>query len=82
MKHIEYQPHGVCSKKIIFEITKDNKIVNLQFIGGCQGNLSALAKVLNGYDIDEVIRLLEGNKCGIKNTSCTDQLTKALKNNK
>lgn len=67
----------VCSKKISFDI-KDNKIYNLEFVGGCPGNLLAISKLLEGKDIDETIKILKGNQCGIRGTSCADQLAIAL----
>ena len=67
----------VCSRNISFEI-KDNKIYNLKFIGGCPGNLLAISKLLEEKDIDETIELLKGNQCGMRGTSCADQLAIAL----
>ena len=75
----EYMTSGVCSKKIDFELDENNKIHNVSFTGGCNGNLKAISKLVEGMDKDEVIRLLEGNTCGFRNTSCADQFTKALK---
>ena len=75
----EYMTSGVCSKKIDFELDDNNKIHNVSFTGGCNGNLKAISKLVEGMDKDEVIRLLEGNTCGFRNTSCADQFTKALK---
>ena len=74
----EYKTQGVCSKSILFEV-EDNKIKNLHYIGGCNGNLKGIGALVEGMDIDEVIIRLEGTICGTKNTSCPDQLTKALK---
>lgn len=76
MKH-EYYPKGVCSRKIDFEIN-DGKINNLVFTGGCNGNLKAISKLVEGRDANEVIELLKGNTCGFKDTSCADQLSLAL----
>ena len=67
----------VCSRNISFEI-KDNKIYNLKCVGGCPGNLNAISKLLEGKDMDETIELLKGNQCGIRGTSCADQLAIAL----
>lgn len=77
-KRIEYIPKGVCSRKIIAEIDKDNKITNIEFIGGCSGNTKGVSKLCIGRDIDEVITLLKGTPCGMRNTSCPDQLSIAL----
>ena len=76
--HYTYKTKGVCSQKIDFDI-EDNKVYNLVFLGGCNGNLKGIAKLVEGMDKDEVISRLEGNTCGFKKTSCPDQLAKALK---
>lgn len=75
----EYQPKGVCSKKIEFEVDENNKIHNVLFTAGCNGNLKAISKLVEGKDKDEIIKILEGNTCGFRNTSCADQFAKALK---
>ena len=74
---IKYMTTGVCAKMITVAI-KDNKIVDIDFLGGCDGNLRAISILINGMEIDEVIQKLEGVHCGGKPTSCTDQLAKAL----
>ena len=74
----EYKTQGTCSQRIIFEI-EDNKIRNLYFIGGCNGNLQGIGKLVEGMDIDEVIARVEGISCGGRPTSCPDQLAQALK---
>jgi uncharacterized protein (TIGR03905 family) len=63
---------------ISFEI-EDNKLSNVQFFGGCNGNLKGIGSLVEGMDIDDVIARLEGIKCGMKQTSCPDQLAAALK---
>ena len=73
-----YTTKGTCSREILFEI-EDNKIVNVEFIGGCNGNLKGISSLVKGMDIDEVISRLEGTTCGMKSTSCPDQLACALK---
>ena len=74
----EYKTNGVCAGKIVFEI--DNDIVHdVRFIGGCSGNTQGVAKLADGMKVDEVITRLEGIRCGMKATSCPDQLAKALK---
>lgn len=73
-----YKTSGVCSKKIDFEIT-DGKLYNVSFTGGCHGNLQGIGRLVEGMEVDEVISKLEGIRCGFKNTSCPDQLAKALK---
>ena len=77
MQH-RYTTKGTCSREILFEI-EDNKIVNVEFIGGCNGNLKGISSLVKGMDIDEVISRLEGTTCGMKSTSCPDQLACALK---
>ena len=75
---MKYIPSNkVCSKEISFDI-KDNKIYNLKFVGGCPGNLLAISKLLEGQDVDKTIELLKGNQCGLRGTSCADQLSIAL----
>ena len=78
MKKLDYTPTGVCSKNIHIEVDDNNKISKIEFTGGCPGNTQAVGKLCVGRDIDEIIELLKGTPCGIKNTSCPDQLTKAL----
>lgn len=76
----EYKTSGTCSTKINFDI-EDNKVKNVSFTGGCNGNLQGLSKLVEGMDVNEVIKRLEGIKCGSKQTSCPDQFAKALKQN-
>ena len=73
----EYTPKGVCSRLITLEV-EDNIIKSVEFKGGCNGNLQGLSKLAVGRNKDEVIELLKGTKCGFKNTSCPDQLARAL----
>ena len=73
-----YKTKGTCSQMINFEV-EDNKVKNVQFFGGCNGNLKGIAALVEGMDIDEVITRVEGVKCGMKSTSCPDQLAQALK---
>lgn len=72
-----YMTRGTCSRQILFDVTEDNKVKNVKFIGGCSGNLQAMARLVDGKDIDEVISTLKGIKCR-SNTSCGDQLAIAL----
>ena len=74
----EYKTKGTCSRAILFDI-EDNKVKNVQFIGGCNGNLKGIGSLVEGMDVDEVIARVEGISCGMKSTSCPDQLAKALK---
>ena len=73
----EYTTKGTCSRQILFEI-EDNKVKNVQYIGGCNGNLQGIAALVEGMDVDEVIAKLKGISCGGKPTSCPDQLATAL----
>ncbi len=75
--HKTYKTSGTCSVEINFDI-EDNKIHNLEFTGGCNGNLKGIAALVEGQDKDEVIKKLKGIKCGYRNTSCPDQLANAL----
>jgi uncharacterized protein (TIGR03905 family) len=75
-----FKTSGVCSREINFEIDEATQTIkNVQFIGGCAGNATGLSKLVDGMKVDEVIKRLEGVKCGFKSTSCPDQLAKALK---
>lgn len=74
----EYKTRGTCSQKIFFDI-EDGKVQNVQFLGGCNGNLKGIGSLVEGMDAKDVISRLEGTRCGMKSTSCPDQLAKALK---
>ena len=74
----EYKTKGTCSQKIFFEI-EDNKVKNVEYLGGCNGNLQGIGRLVEGMDVNEVINRLEGIHCGMKPTSCPDQLATALK---
>lgn len=78
MASFSFIPQGVCSQEIQFELTEQGKLHHVRFIGGCPGNLAAIAKLVEGADATEVARLLKGNDCGGKGTSCADQLARAL----
>ena len=73
-----YRPRGVCSQLINFDVN-DGIISNVEFFGGCNGNLKAIGKLVEGKPADEIADLLEGNTCGNRPTSCADQLSKALR---
>ena len=74
----KYKTHGTCSSLI--EIELDGEIIkSVKFYGGCDGNLKGISKLVVGMKADKIIELLEGTRCGFKNTSCPDQLAKALK---
>ena len=72
-----YWTKWTCSKQILFDVDAENKLRNVRFIGGCGGNLQGIARLVEGKDIDEVETLLAGIKCR-NNTSCPDQLSKAI----
>ena len=74
----KYKTSGTCSREIYFEI-EDGKLRNVEFLGGCNGNLKGIGSLVEGMDIDDVIARLEGTTCGGKPTSCPDQLANALK---
>ena len=73
-----FTPKGVCPRQINIDLEKDT-IKTVQFIGGCDGNLSAIAKIVQGKTINEVADIFEGHTCGRRPTSCVDQLVKGLK---
>ena len=74
-----YIPERVCSRAIQVELTADDRVEKVNFIGGCDGNLKAVGKLVKGMTVDEVAEVLEGNDCRGKGTSCADQLVKALR---
>jgi uncharacterized protein (TIGR03905 family) len=74
----QYKTKGTCSQMIHFEI-EDGKVKNVQFYGGCNGNLKGISSLVEGMEATEVIARLEGTTCGMKATSCPDQLARALK---
>ena len=74
----EYKTRGTCSQKIFFDI-EDGKVKNVQFLGGCSGNLKGIAKLIDGMDVDAVTAKTEGTRCGMKATCFPDQLAIALK---
>lgn len=75
---MRYKTQGVCSREIQFDVV-DNKVTNVQFVGGCSGNTQGVARLVEGMDIDEVIARVDGINCGFRPTSCPDQLARALK---
>lgn len=72
-----YRTNGVCASQIIFDV-RDGKVHDVKFVGGCMGNTTGVAKLVEGMDVDEVIKRLDGIKCR-PTTSCPDQLARALK---
>lgn len=74
---IEFQPQGVCTRQIIIDV--ENDIVNdVKFVGGCSGNTQGVGALAKGMKVDDVIKRLKGIRCGVKSTSCPDQLSQAL----
>lgn len=74
----EYKTKGVCSRQINFTLT-DGIVTNVHFVGGCDGNLKAIAKLVEGKTAEEIEAVLKGNICGFKSTSCADQLAIAVR---
>ena len=75
--HYTYKTKGTCARVIDLDIDGD-RISNVKFTGGCDGNLKAISKLVEGAPADRVIEVLAGNTCGMKKTSCADQLTRAI----
>lgn len=75
---MEYRTKGTCSQLINYDVV-DGKVRNVSFVGGCNGNLKGIGKLVEGMEVSEVIDRLSGIKCGMKSTSCPDQLATALK---
>ena len=78
MIHKTYRTHGTCSRAIDFDIDEEGCIHNLVFTGGCNGNLKGIGKLCEGMIASEAAERVRGTKCGFKNTSCPDQLSKAI----
>ena len=78
MKHLQYKPIGVCSRLIEYDLDGD-KVYNVRFTGGCDGNLKAIGKLIDGMTVGDIESKLAGNTCGPRDTSCADQLVKALR---
>ncbi len=73
-----FKPTGVCSSEMIFEIDENDVIKDLKVIGGCNGNLKGISALIKEMKINDVIEKLNGIKCGYKDTSCPDQISKSL----
>ena len=74
----QYQPQNVCPIQISFDI-EGNVIRNVSFLGGCNGNLKAISKLVDGWTVEKIEEYLKGNECGMKKTSCADQLARAVR---
>ncbi len=77
MESYVYTPRGVCSQEIRFDI-EDGKLHNVRFTGGCDGNLKAIGKLVEGAEASEIAACLRGNDCHGRGTSCADQLARAI----
>ena len=73
-----YKTKGVCAQEITFDLD-DNIVTNVKFYGGCNGNLKAISKLVDGMSVDKIEEILKGNTCGYKPTSCADQLAIAVR---
>lgn len=80
MKKYSYQTAGTCSVQIDFEIDDEGRLHNVQYYGGCNGNLQGIGRLVEGMPAAEVLSKLRGIRCGYKDTSCPDQLARALEN--
>lgn len=78
MFHFDYLTEGTCSKVISMDLDGD-VVRNISFMGGCDGNLKAIPLLLDGWTVDQIESKLSGIKCGVRNTSCSDQLAKAVR---
>ncbi len=76
--HYTYGTHGTCSRQIDFDIDAEGRLHNVSFLGGCNGNLKGIGKLCEDADARSVAKTLEGTLCGMKGTSCPDQLAKAI----
>lgn len=79
MRQFSYQPKGVCSMQITFELDEQDVVHNVRFLGGCPGNTIGIATLAEGQKAQDLINKLEGVDCRGRGTSCPDQLAKALK---
>lgn len=77
--HYTYRTQGTCSQQIDFDLDENGIVTNISFLGGCNGNLKGISVLSEGKKAEDIIKLLEGIRCGFKFTSCPDQLSKALK---
>lgn len=78
MKHYTYYPMGVCSQQIDFDLDEQGCLYNVRYTGGCNGNLKAIGKLVDGQAATQIVKVLKGNDCGGRGTSCADQLACAL----
>ncbi len=75
----QYKTHGTCSAYILFDLDDEKCLHNVRFIGGCDGNLKSIGRLVEGQDAEKVMNMLSGVRCGLKNTSCGDQFSRAIR---
>ena len=78
MNQYTFIPQGVCSKRVDLDIDAEGRVHNIEFLGGCNGNLKAIASLCEGMQAEEVVKRLQGVTCGFKPTSCGDQFARNL----
>ena len=78
MESYTFEPQRVCSKRIDFSLDEDGRLHDVNFLGGCPGNLKAIGRLVEGKDAKEIAGILRGNDCGGRGTSCADQLSIAI----
>jgi len=76
--HYTYTPRGVCSRKIEFDLNEDGTVTGIRFTGGCSGNTQGVSALAEGKKADDIIKTLSGIRCGVKGTSCPDQLARSI----
>ena len=79
MRTIEYEPKGICARQITIVLDDQDKVQDLSFVGGCDGNHKGLTALVKGLTATEVMDRLSGIRCGFKQSSCPDQVAEALK---
>ena len=75
---IKYKPKGVCAREFQIEV-EDGVVKSAAILGGCHGNLQGISRLIQGMKVEDVIERVEGIRCGMKSTSCPDQIAQALK---
>ncbi len=79
MAEFAYKTSGTCSKEIYFELDEEKRLRNVRFVGGCNGNLQGVSRLVEGMKAEDVIERCGGIRCGFKATSCPDQLSEAIR---
>ena len=74
-----YKTRGTCSQVIFFDIDEEKKLHNVRFLGGCDGNLKSIGRLVEGQDAEKIADMLAGVRCGFKDTSCGDQFSRAIR---